>query len=230
MTTTRLPRLEQNSLAKRAYGELKAAILGGKFPPGSALAEVELAQALGISRTPVREALGRLRTDGLVEAVPGGGNVVRTLREGEVRELFLLRESLEQLAVKEWIANADRSGLDELERLLDEQRAAKRKGSVEAFLDADERFHIAISRQAGLSQTAEVLTSLRERMRQAGLGAIAHPDRLAHVLDEHTAIFNALKGADADRAGRSLQRHLTATRTAFETQRQGRSRPRRSAS
>jgi len=217
--TAHLPRLEQTSLAKRAYDELKDAVLSGRLAPGRPLAEVELGQALGISRTPVREALARLRSDGLVVAVPGGGNVVHKPSESEDRELFLVREALEQLAVKEWAANPNTSGLPELKRLIDEQRKAQRAGSAEQFLDADERFHIAISRQAGLTQTADILVSLRERMRLAGLGAIAQSERQSRVLDEHIAILGALEARDPVRAVSALRSHLEATRLALEAQR-----------
>lgn len=220
--TARLPRLEQTSLAKRAYDELKIAILSGRFAPGSQLAEVELAQALGISRTPVREALARLRADGLAVAVSGGGNVVHTASETEDRELFLVREALEQLAVKEWAAHPHESGIPELKQLIEEQRRAQGEGNAERFLDADERFHFAISRQAGLTQTADILMSLRERMRLAGLGAIAQSDRQSRVIDEHTAILRALQAGDPVRGVRALQRHLAATRAALEAHRRSR--------
>ena len=216
---TRLRRLEQNSLAKRAYDELKAAILGGKLAPGSSLAEVELATALGISRTPVREALGRLRTNGLVEALPSGGNVVRSLSASEVRELFLVRDALEQLGVTEWVDHPEGQDLAELEELIEEQKRAERAHNLDRFLDADERFHFTISRQAALPQTADLLLSLRERMRQAGLAAIAQPDRLATVIKEHTAIFRALKSGDAAAARKALQQHLSVTRSALEARR-----------
>lgn len=217
--TARLPRLEQTSLAKRAYDELKDAVLSGRLEPGRPLAEVELGEALGISRTPVREALARLRSDGLVVAVPGGGNVVHTPSENEDRELFLVREALEQLAVKEWAANPSKSGIRELKRLIDEQRRAQRSGNAEQFLDADERFHIAICRQAGLNQTADILVSLRERMRLAGLGAITQSERQPLVLDEHVAILDALQAADPIAAVSALRNHLSATRSALESQR-----------
>ena len=209
----RLPRLRQESLAEKAFDELKTAILSGRLASGAALAEVELAEALGISRTPVREALARLRTAGLVEAIPGGGNVVRTLSHDEVRELFLLREALECVAAREWVGGPrSPDDLDELERLIDQQRRAQKSGDVERFLDADERFHLAIARQAGLTQTTALLASLRERMRQAGLRAVTQPDRLPRVLDEHTAVLRALQAHDADRATRALLRHLDASR------------------
>jgi DNA-binding GntR family transcriptional regulator len=212
----KLQPLEQSSLAERAYNTLKEAILSGSLTPGAHLAEVELAEALGISRTPVREAIFRLRNDGLVDPVPGGGSVVHTLSSDEIRELFIIREALEQVSVRECASRADHADFAVLNRLLGEQRKAKTSGNVERFLDADERFHFEICRLAGLSQTVGLLISLRERMRQAGLGAVAQPNRMKRVLEEHTAILRALESGDGDNAVRAIDKHLTATRVAFE--------------
>ena len=211
-----LPRLRQESLASRAYQELKAAILRGELEPGAALGEVELAGLLGISRTPVREALAQLRNDGLVESTSTGGNVVRVLGRDEVRELFLLREALEALAVREFVGGGSRD-VSPLEAILDGQRAAAKKRDVEAFLAADEEFHVTLCREANLPQVAALLASLRERMRQAGLRAVTRPDRMATVLGEHEAILRAVRGGRADRAEKAVLAHLRATKAAFES-------------
>src|SRR5205085_3889040 len=99
-------------------------------------------------------------------------NVVRTLRPEEVRELFLLREALECLAAREFVGRpaADRAALREF---VDAQWAAEKKGDVDAFLSADERFHLEVCRQAAMPEAAALLSSLREKMRQAGLGEVA---------------------------------------------------------
>ncbi len=207
------------SLAVRAYEELKRAILSGELAPDSPLAEVELAEALGISRTPVREALAHLRRDGLVEAIHGGGNVVRRLDAEEVRELFLVREALESLAVREHAALTHSvEELQTLRKLIHAQRSAMNDDDVERFLDADEEFHLTICRQARLDHVAELLVSLRNKMRQAGLGAVTQRNRMQHVLREHTAILRALKARRPD-AVAAMTAHLSATRKAFEASR-----------
>ena len=212
----KLPKLRQESLADRAYQELKRIILSGRLTPGTHLAEVELAEALSISRTPVREALALLRRDGLVESLPSGGNVVRVLPPEEVRELFLLREALERLAIREFIRL--KGDPDDLEKLLDRQERALDKTDVEQFLDADEEFHLSICRQANLPQAAQLLASLREKMRQAGLRAVLQEGRMRTVIGEHRAILDALRARRSEGALKALAEHLTATRKAFKSQ------------
>jgi DNA-binding GntR family transcriptional regulator len=213
-----LPQLKQESLAQRAYQELKNSILSGKFPPGSQMAEVELAEAMAISRTPVREALAMLRSDGLVEGGAGGTSVVKTLASAEVHELFLIREALERLAVDEHIKTADEASIKELEGFLEQQREAVERNNVEGFLLADEEFHLSIARSAGLGQAAALLASLREKMRQAGLRAVLQKGRMELVLEEHAAIIEALRQRNADKAATALLKHLGKTRKAFESE------------
>lgn len=206
-----LPRLRQESLAQQAYTELKASILAGRLGPGAPLPEVELAQALGISRTPVREALALLRSEGLVELTPNG-NIVRILRPDEARELFLLRGALERLAVAEFVAthgkDADTGRID---ALIQRQREAMRSEDVEEFLTADEEFHLAICHEAGLPQVGEILASLREKVRQAGLEALASKGRMKRVIAEHEAIVDGLRTGNAKGATTALGEHLDAT-------------------
>jgi DNA-binding GntR family transcriptional regulator len=214
-----LSSIHQPSLAQRAYEQLKEAILSGTLAPGAPLAEVELGEAMGISRTPVREALALLRRDGLVDAVPGGGNVVHALTDQEVRELFLVREALESLSVKEFVAGPAarrRSSVELLQAIVHEQRDAMKRADVAAFLDADERFHLTICEEAGLPQAGQMLVTLRDKMRQAGLGAVAHPQRMPVVLREHQAIVDALRSGPRTKAAAALGRHLAATREAID--------------
>lgn len=214
----KLRRLQQSSLAEQAYAELKAAILAGDLGAGATLAEVELAEALGISRTPVREALALLRRDGLVSQLPSGGNIVRVLDPSEVRELFLIRGALETVSVREFLGRTRAADdVAALHRILDRQRKAASRADVDAFLGADEEFHLEICLRAGLPHVAELLSSLRDQIRQAGLAAINQPERMSRVIEEHAAIVTALDNADVDGATEAVRRHLDATRGTFAT-------------
>ncbi|MGQ0433297.1 MAG: GntR family transcriptional regulator [Microthrixaceae bacterium] len=209
--------VQQPTLGERAYAELKTAILDGSLVSGAVLGEVELAEAMGISRTPVREALTMLRRDGLVDRRPGGSNVVHMLTGQEVRELFLLRDALESLSVRELVASDRRTeAVSQLQRILQDQRDALNRGAVSDFLDADELFHLTICHEAGLPQVSKMLTALRDKMRQAGLGAVARTERMPLVIEEHVAIVDAVRRGSRSEAAGAVSRHLTATRDAVE--------------
>jgi DNA-binding GntR family transcriptional regulator len=212
-----LSRLRPETLRDRAYDEVRAAILRGRLAPGSSLSEQDVAAALGVSRTPVREALGRLRRDGLVAEV-AGVNVVRTISGAEARELFLIREAIECLAVRELGSIAvDAAAIATIEHHLDDQRRHASAGDHDAFLDADEAFHVELCRQARLPMVAEMLASLRAQIRLAGLMTIEIEGRTAAVLREHTAVLTALKSRDTHKAEAAIRRHLTATQQAVQT-------------
>ena len=213
-----LSKLRQESLAQQAFQEVKSAILSGSVAPGTTLSEIELAEAMGISRTPVREALAMLRSAGLIESVPGGGHIVRTLGPDEIRELFLVRETLECLALREFVSAASERSIPALDDIIGIQRRAHADLDTDAFLDADTEFHLTICRQAHLHQVAGLLASLRDKMRQAGLRAVAYPDRIPQVLQEHEAIVDALRAGDAEAAQQAMRSHLNATRRSLEVQ------------
>lgn len=211
-------KLRQESLAQQAFQEVKAAILSGAVKPGTTLSEIELAEAMGISRTPVREALAMLRSAGLIESIPGGGHMVKSLGPDEIRELFLVRETLECLAIREFVAAEDGRDVAALDGLIKRQREAHGNLDVDAFLDLDTEFHLTICRQAGLFQVGELLASLRDQMRQAGLRAVAYPDRIPNVLAEHEAIVAALADRDAKRGQAAMRAHLDETRRSLKPQ------------
>jgi len=199
-------------LAEKAYVELKRRVLGGEIGPGSTLPEVDVAEAMRISRTPVREALARLHSDGLLELTSGGGHVVRGLEASDLDELFLIREALEQIAVRRHVAVATGSS-KRLELLIERQTKALGEGDVGSFLEFDEEFHLTICQEAQLPHVASLLVSLRNQMHLAGLRALAGSERtMLQVIDEHTRILAALDSGNVVQAKRAMRYHLQATK------------------
>ena len=196
----------------RAYEFVRTAIVRGRLTPGTVLAEADLAEALGISRTPVRAALQTLLSEHLVETGPRRQIVVRTVAPEQRREVFLLRESLEDLSVTEACRLMTSEEIDGLYLLLRRQRRMALTDDVEAFIDLDDQFHLGIARGARLPLLERFLDQTRAINRLMGLRAVTRQGRVETVLAEHERILVALEARDAPEAKAAIAEHLANTR------------------
>lgn len=178
------------------YDELVAAIRDLRLPPGAALSETELAQQLGVSRTPVREAIARLAHNGLVLVVPQVGTRVARISLREVDEARFVRENLETAAFEAACAIPDRD-MTVLDGLLDEQEACFRAGDLARFFAADEALHariFALSGYPGVWQAVQRMKLQLDRLRRLSL---PEPAMMRDLIDEHRLIVEALRRGDA---------------------------------
>jgi DNA-binding GntR family transcriptional regulator len=202
------------SAQERAYNSLKNQLMSEQFPEGHFLSEGTLAETLGISRTPVREALRRLHTEKLIEIIPGRGAFVPRVDERTMREVMVLRELFETHAVGEL---RDRIPA-ELIRRLDQHMANQRNPGedVEAFIKEDRYFHQAIVDSAGNKMMSEIYAGMRDRQTRIGLRAILSEEaRHQRVLEEHATIVDSLRRGDIDGAVTATRVHLRNTRSAW---------------
>lgn len=177
------------------------------------LTESEVAQAAGTSRTPVREALLRLETEGFLEIVPKKGAFVPPISDADVRAVMEARELVEHWCVRR-VVGAGLGFHDELDRLIAQQRDLI--DDPVGFIECDRTFHRAIVRKAGNVVLAEFYESLRDRQVRMGLRAISNEDNRARsVLAEHAAIVEALRAGDPAKAGDALAAHLSSTMVAL---------------
>jgi GntR family transcriptional regulator, rspAB operon transcriptional repressor len=204
-TTATVPR---GKLADRAYRYLRDGILRGDLPPGTVLAETELAETIGGSRTPIRQALGRLLQEGLIEVGPRRQSIVRGFTPEHRREMVLLREALESVAVRRACEVMAIDQIDELRILLIRQRRAAADGDNDEFLDLDEQLHLRIAEGARLPILHAFLSQLRGFVRVARYGPPRPPLALAEIVDEHERLLDALESRDVDAALRALTEHL----------------------
>lgn len=196
----------------RALHYLRETILVDPDVQGTFLNEVELAGRIGVSRTPVREALLLLVADGLVEMLPGRGAYVPPLTGRQIRELMELRGLLERHAAAVTIA----SGTVPVDRmraaLTDQQVLAESGGDPAAFIELDMVFHQALVDAAGNTLLARTYSGLRVRQRRAGVSALFRTaDRQRAVCSEHAAIVDALSAQDSEAATTAIDAHLTLT-------------------
>ncbi len=192
-----------------AHEAIRAGIRDGAFEPEVLYSESDLAASLGISRTPVREAMIELSREGLVEVLPQHGFRLRTLAPAEREEVFALRLAVETLAAERLAASAGEAEVADLRRCLARQRELR--ADTPAFLEADEAMHLLIPELAGLGRTRAVLLSIRGSIWLMGNLAMSRAERAEQVLAEHEAIVAAIAAHDPEAAAAAIRTHLETT-------------------
>jgi DNA-binding GntR family transcriptional regulator len=193
------------------YKWLKNRIAALPRHEGTFLTEAEVAAESGVSRTPVREALLRLEVEGLVQILPKKGAFVPPVSDAEVEATMQARMLVERWAATKVTAAGESIDVP-LDELLAEQLQLLDEDDSGAFIDADRRFHRVIVQAAGNPVLNDFYESLRDRQIRMGLRAVtSRPDRGQAVIDEHTAIRDALASRDAERADEAVKAHLTNT-------------------
>jgi DNA-binding GntR family transcriptional regulator len=198
--------------ATRAYAGIREAILNLSLQPGEPLHEVVLAERLGVSRTPVREAIRRLQSEGLVESSPSRGVAVAQVSVEDVENAYMVLEVLEGLAGRLAAQRITEDAANGLRRLISELQDAAVAADVERWTRLDAEFHDRvreIAANAKLSQTASLIYPVVERVRSTYLREGHQPDMMAVATEEHCAIGEAILAQDADRA-EALTRRLFA--------------------
>lgn len=189
------------------YETLRRKVLTLELPPGTALSENELAAALGVSRTPVRESLILLADEGLIQVFPQVGTFVSRVDPDRVRDAQFLREAVELAALDDVPADLDANVVAELRTNLDQQRAPGI--GLEEFFDLDEAFHHGLLRLSGHERAWSTVVSAKghlDRARRLGLKETSP----ASFADQHVEIFQAVVDGDLPRARRTMRSHLRA--------------------
>jgi DNA-binding GntR family transcriptional regulator len=203
----------------RALDYVKAQVLTGAFPGGELISEGDVAAALGMSRTPVREAFLRLEADGLLRLYPQRGALVVPVSPDEVRAVIEARLVLEQFAAGKVVGRGPAACAAVFERLAGElrrQRDAAAADDWREFLDADRAFHAITLDESGNTILSGFYSTLRDRqMRMIGESTLREPSRVATIIDEHQGIAEALRDGDPQRALQAVQSHLAGTMRAI---------------
>lgn len=195
-----------STATSRAYDHLKQAILDRAYPGGALLSEGEIAAEVGVSRTPVREALLRLETEGLVRLYPKRGALVLPVSPQEIADVLETRELVETFTAGR--ATIGPALVEELDALLGSMRDHARAEDAKEFARADRCFHRALVAAAGNEILTQLYDSLRDRqLRMARLTA-DDPVRTADAIREHTEILAAVRSGDRRRIRAAIHRHL----------------------
>jgi len=190
-----------------AYRRLLDEIRRGELPPGARLRETELAERLGISRTPVREAIRLLEADQLVSHQPRLGATVRRLDHGEVVELYEMRAVLEGTAAR---LAARSAAMVEIEELAGLNAAMAAAGSPEAARDLNRQFHQALQQAARNRFLGRSMAAIQKTLLILGPTTLTDPARAAEVVAEHAEVLTAVAGRDGPRAEAAMRGHIEA--------------------
>src|SRR5690625_2335949 len=179
-------------LAERAYASLRDSILAHELRPGARLSVPVVAERLGISRSPAREAIARIAHEGLANVTPNRGAVVADLAEEDLTEIYQLREVLEGLACRLAASKLSDADAAQLENLVDEHAAAIAGGDIDRHYELDAAFHAAIREVAASSRLSSSLDVLQGQIRLGMYRTHRSPGGMRQALAEHRLILNAL--------------------------------------
>lgn len=188
-------------------------LIHGEIEPGSQINESRLTDELGVSRTPLREALLQLAFEGFLDAVPGKGFQVRPLTARELRELFTVGVTLETLALRQSGGVSDER-LEELGQINDRRAELLAAGADrDRLVELDDRWHRRLVSSCDNQQLLELLRLVRNRMYRYLYAFEGQPDEVEAAILEHEEIQQALAEGDLDRAVETLRRHWTGSRS-----------------
>jgi DNA-binding GntR family transcriptional regulator len=194
------------SLSQEAYLRLKEAIRKGTLAPGTRVREVEIAHRFGISRTPARDAIRRLESEGLISFVPRHGAVVSQLDHQATMELYDLREILEGAAAAFAARHASAAEIEELQELIAAEPELEKK--PDQLADLNQLFHASLYRAAHNRFLERTLIALRDSMALLGGTSLRVKGRFQTAHDEHVAIVLAIAARDVEKAEQMAMAHI----------------------
>jgi DNA-binding GntR family transcriptional regulator len=201
-------RLENRTLREQVADHLREEILSSRLAPGVELSEVALARSLGISRGPLREALGQLAAEGLVTIVPRRGAVVRRLTRQEFIDAYQVREALESLAMKLAVPRLTERQKGELHGMAEQMERAAAKGDADRFSELNRQFHARLVHASGNTKLEEVHSQLVAQMGRLMKQSVQLRGGIEQSAAEHRAILEAVDAGDPERAAHLLEDHI----------------------
>lgn len=202
---------DKYSLRGRVFHRIREDILSGKYSDNEELKETTIGTELGVSRTPVREALRQLELEGLVNIIPNKGAYVTGISQKDIHDIYVIRSYLEGLAARWACENITDGQIEELEEILYLSEFHAKKQHYEQVVELDNKFHESIYRASGSKILEHELTTFHhyvERIRKKSLGKEA---RAMKSNEEHRAILEAIRQRDGQLAERLAHEHIIQT-------------------
>ena len=199
---------DQYSLRGRVFNKIREDILNGKYKENEELKEVAIGQELGVSRTPVREALRQLELEGLVRIIPNRGAFVTGIQAGDVHDIYMIRARLEGLCARWACEHITKELMDEMEENVYLAEFHAKKGNMEQMAELDNQFHWILY-EAGASKMLEhLLEDYHQYVMRIRKKTLSTPERAVASNQEHRGIMEAIKANDPDLAERLAHEHM----------------------
>lgn len=205
--TTR-PLLSRINLPTQIYAHLKQRIVGNDLCFGDKLTEFHLARELGVSRTPLREALNRLAQEGLVTVIPGRGAFVATFSPADIVGLFDVREALEGMAARLATPRIARETLVRLQHRLEAEMKKRSEHGYSGYMNADRELHETVTLASENRHLVEHMETLTDRIQMLRSQSVTLPGRVTKSFEEHLGIIEALSQRNADLAEERTRQHI----------------------
>jgi DNA-binding GntR family transcriptional regulator len=202
------PDVGKSRLAAEAYRQIRSAVNDGRLRPKSQVVEAEVAQMLGISRTPVRQALRRLELEGFLERDDRGRLLVHGLSPQEVRELFVVRQLLESFGARLAATRISDPELDRLEDLLSADVEASRSGDAEVLAESNHNLHGLIMEASRNRALVQLVRDLRVRVYGLSAFAVGRIEHRRRFLEDHTRLVRLLRDGDEEAVAALMRDHL----------------------
>ncbi|MBE6753744.1 MAG: GntR family transcriptional regulator [Ruminococcaceae bacterium] len=201
--------MSTGSLSDKVFEKLESDILTGTLATGEVLSENKLSAALGVSRTPVREALQRLVQDGLVRQEAGHGLVVHGVTVDDLIDIYDIRLRIEGMAARDAAVCATAEQLAELSSLVELQEFYAARGDADKLRDTDSQFHSMLYNCCSRRILSDTLQGLHHRVERYRRMSVQSPERALRMAEEHRAILDAFTAHDADAAERLVTEHIS---------------------
>ena len=190
------------------FNTLRQAILTGELKPGERLMEIHLADRLGVSRTPIREAIRKLELEGLVVMIPRKGAQVARITEKNLKDVLEVRRALDMLAVRLACSRMDDEYKKQLREACDEFARVVKNNNTKDITEADVRFHDIINKATGNDRLIQLVNNLAEQMYRYRLEYIKDAAYHNRLVAEHEEIYNAIMDGDEERAAKAVVLHI----------------------
>lgn len=190
------------------FNTLRQAILTGELKPGERLMEIHLADRLGVSRTPIREAIRKLELEGLVVMIPGKGAQVARITEKNLKDVLEVRRALDMLAVRLACSRMDDEYKKQLREACDEFARVVKNNNTKDITEADVRFHDIINKATGNDRLIQLVNNLAEQMYRYRLEYIKDAAYHNRLVAEHEEIYSAIMDGDEERAAKAVVLHI----------------------